>query len=118
MKEEIQKNIKIMADDALRTIGIAYKPYSEDTCDLSDAKKNKLGVYDEETKGFILCGIFGIADSIRPEVPNAVRICQSAGIKVRMVTGDNKDTARAIAKKAYIVESDQDTVIEGPEFIK
>lgn len=35
-----------------------------------------------------------------------------------MVTGDNKDTARAIAIKAFIVESDADTVIEGPEFIK
>lgn len=34
-----------------------------------------------------------------------------------MVTGDNKDTARAIAKKAFIVESEQDTVIEGPAFI-
>lgn len=73
--KEIEKNIKIMADDALRTIGIAYKPYSADTVKLGDETKNKLGVYEAETEGFILCGIFGIADSIRAEVPQAVRTC-------------------------------------------
>jgi len=35
-----------------------------------------------------------------------------------MITGDNKDTARAIAKKAYIIQNEDDIVIEGPEFIK
>jgi Ca2+ transporting ATPase len=83
-----------MADDALRTICVAYKDLtgSEDL-----DTKDKLGVYDVETKGLTMLAILGIADIVRPEVPAAVKTCFDAGIKVRMVTGDNKDTARAIA---------------------
>jgi Ca2+ transporting ATPase len=46
-----------------------------------------------------LIGVLGIKDILREEVPNAIRICKKAGIKVRMVTGDNKITAKAIAKE-------------------
>mmetsp|Transcript_55738 Transcript_55738/g.77294 ORF Transcript_55738/g.77294 Transcript_55738/m.77294 type:complete len:205 (+) Transcript_55738:1793-2407(+) len=105
-----------MADNALRTICLAYKELNgnEDMNTHDD-----LGVYDVETKDFILIAVFGIADVIRPEVPPAVAKCKVAGIKVRMVTGDNKDTARAIALKCGIIEAnDPDAiVIEGPEFI-
>lgn len=55
---------------------------------------------------------------LRPEVPVAIERCKKAGIKVRMVTGDNKDTARAIAKDCGIVTNDEDIVLEGEEFIK
>jgi P-type Ca2+ transporter type 2B len=64
-------------------------------------------------------GIFGIADVIRKEVPHAIEICQKAGITVRMVTGDNIDTARAIAKECGIVKEGDDSIImEGVEFIE
>lgn len=57
---------------------------------------------------------------MRPEVPDAVAQCRKAGIKVRMVTGDNKDTARAIARDCGIIQEGdtQSIVIEGPEFIE
>lgn len=58
-----------MANDALRTIGIAYKDLSGSE-DLET--KDNLGVYDVETKDLVLLGIFGIADIVRPEVPVAV----------------------------------------------
>lgn len=79
-----------------------------------------MGVYDIETKGLTLCAIFGIADIVRLEVPGAVKKCFEAGIKVRMVTGDNKDTARAIAANCKILdpENKDDLVIEGPKFIQ
>lgn len=55
---------------------------------------------------------------MRPEAPEAIRRCQRAGITVRMVTGDNVNTARAIALQCGIVsESDDEHVImEGSEF--
>ena len=52
-------------------------------------------------------------------MPNAVAKCKKAGIKVRMVTGDNKLTARAIAKECGIIEAGDPNsiVMEGHEFI-
>jgi P-type E1-E2 ATPase len=50
-------------------------------------------LYDVELSGFTLVAIVGIKDVIRQEVPEAVALCQKAGITVRMVTGDNIITA-------------------------
>ena len=61
--------------------------------------------------------IVGIEDPVRPEVPEAIRKCQRAGITVRMVTGDNINTARSIASKCGILRpGDNSLVIEGKEF--
>ena len=64
--------------------------------------------------------IAGIKDIIREEVPEAVRKCNNAGIRVRMVTGDNKITAIAIAKECGIIregeENEECVCMEGPEF--
>lgn len=73
-----------------------------------------------EKNDFIVVCIFGIKDIIRPEVPDAVATCMRAGITVRMVTGDNKITAMAIAKECKIIDEKfgitSDSVLEGPEF--
>jgi len=82
---------------------------------------DKDGVLHEiEMTGFTLIAIVGIRDIIRKEVPDAVAVCQKAGIMVRMVTGDNKITAMAIAKECNIINAntgiDNDSVMEGPDF--
>jgi P-type Ca2+ transporter type 2B len=73
-----------------------------------------------EKRDFTVVCIFGIKDIIRPEVPSAVASCMKAGITVRMVTGDNKITAMAIAKECRIIDESfgisADSVLEGPEF--
>lgn len=62
-------------------------------------------------------GIVGIEDPVRPEVPAAIRKCQRAGITVRMVTGDNINTARSIAIKCGIIsEGDNYLILEGKTF--
>lgn len=63
---------------------------------------------NEVIKDLTCLGIFGIEDPIRPEVPEAIQKCIKAGITVRMLTGDNYDTARAIAKKAGILDQKED----------
>ena len=61
--------------------------------------------------------VTGIEDPVRDEVPDAIRKCQRAGITVRMVTGDNINTARSIATKCGIIKpSDDFLVLEGKEF--
>lgn len=73
-----------------------------------------------EKKDFVVVCIFGIKDIIRQEVPEAVATCMRAGITVRMVTGDNKITAMAIAKECKIIDEkfgiSANSVMEGPEF--
>lgn len=65
----------------------------------------------------VFSALSGIYDPLRAGVPEAVMTCQRAGIRVRMVTGDNKKTATAIARKCGIL-TDGGVVIEGPEFRK
>lgn len=47
--------------------------------------------------------MLGIKDILRKEVPDAIAKCRLAGIKVRMVTGDNKITAKAIARECGLI---------------
>lgn len=103
MREEIKAAIEHFAEQSLRTIGLAYsypKKY-----DKTDADKD--GVLACEASGLILIGVCGIKDIIRTEVPQAIADCRKAGIEVKMVTGDNKITARAIAKECGIVQKEE-----------
>lgn len=76
--------------------------------------------WDDETailSGLTCIAIVGIQDPVRPEVPDAIRKCQKAGITVRMVTGDNIQTARSIAMSCGIVKPGEDfLILEGPDF--
>jgi Ca2+ transporting ATPase len=68
----------------------------------------------------VLLAILGVRDIPRKEVPDAIQKCHKAGIKVRMVTGDNIVTARAIARDIGIIGEDDDSclVMEGSEFAR
>lgn len=105
--------IQSMTEKALRVIGIAYKDFANNF-ELDTIDQDWLSVAERE--GLILIALAGIKDPLRDEVPDAVLRCQGAGITVKMVTGDNKATARAIAKECYIITSDDQVVMEGPEF--
>lgn len=60
---------------------------------------------------------FSTQDPVRPEVPEAIRKCQRSGITVRMVTGDNINTARSIAMQCGILKPGEDfLVMEGRDF--
>ncbi|KAL8147308.1 hypothetical protein AgCh_004862 [Apium graveolens] len=92
------------ASEALRTICLAFK----DTNDFDDG--NSL-----PDNGYTLIAVVGIKDPIRPGVRDAVRTCLAAGITVRMVTGDNINTAKAIARECGIL-TEGGLAIEGSEF--
>ena len=63
---------------------------------------------------FEMLGLVGLADPLRPGVTEAVQACQSAGIKVLMITGDYPATARAIAREAGLTQGD---VVSGEELL-
>lgn len=66
----------------------------------------------------VLAGLVGLADPARPEVPDAIRKCHEAGIKVIMVTGDHPHTALAIARQVGLVTSAGASIITGDELKK
>jgi Ca2+ transporting ATPase len=113
IRDHINAVIGSMADSALRTIGLAYNEL--DPSANPDAM-DEAGEPLVEAYGLTLICIVGIKDPIREEVPGAVKKCKAAGIRVRMVTGDNVATARAIAKECHIITSDNSLVMEGSEF--
>ncbi|XP_026528515.1 plasma membrane calcium-transporting ATPase 1-like [Notechis scutatus] len=113
-RENVIKNvIAPMASEGLRTICIAFK-------DFPGGPDSEEPVWDDEDnviKDLTCIAIVGIEDPVRPEVPDAIRKCQNAGIVVRMVTGDNINTARAIAAKCGILHPGETFLcLEGIEF--
>jgi len=105
----------------LRTICLAYKDLKSGDGGPDHDDMDQDGVIRAiEKTGFTLICILGIKDIIRKEVPGAVALCQKAGITVRMVTGDNKTTAMAIARECNILTDENkdlpDAILEGPEF--
>jgi len=87
-----------MAKEALRVLAVAYKEQPSTT----------LEKYDEENleKGLVFLGLTGMIDPPREEAKEANRLCQQAGIKTVMITGDHKLTAVAIAKELGMLKSD------------
>eukprot|EP00834_Sanchytrium_tribonematis_P001579 NODE_40_length_35084_cov_0.543519.p3 type:complete len:923 gc:universal NODE_40_length_35084_cov_0.543519:31963-29195(-) len=106
-EENYKRHMKIIDNFAslgLRTIAFGFKRVEEDQ--------------ENDDKSLTLIGIVGIEDPVRPEVPDAVKSCQNAGITVRMVTGDNLKTAKSIALKANILNplATAELSMEGSEF--
>ncbi|XP_029121603.1 calcium-transporting ATPase 5, plasma membrane-type [Elaeis guineensis] len=113
---EFKKSIKDMAAVSLRCIALAYRLYDLEKVP-NEEKRDTWELPEDE---LILLGIVGIKDPCRPGVKDAVNLCTKAGVKVRMVTGDNIQTAKAIALECGILDSDasatEPTVIEGKAF--
>lgn len=107
---------------SLRTICLAYKDYVSSSSGAQENEKVYADVIDWENEDAIVdeltaVAIVGIKDPVRPEVPDAILKCQRAGITVRMVTGDNINTARSIALSCGILKPNEDFIaLEGKDF--
>ncbi|XP_057979872.1 calcium-transporting ATPase 10, plasma membrane-type isoform X2 [Malania oleifera] len=112
-----KKSIEDMAERSLRCVAIAYKLHQMENIPTSE---EELAKWVLPVGNLVLLAIVGIKDPCRQEVKVAVQLCQNAGIKVRMVTGDNLLTARAIALECGILRSEADitkqNLIEGKAF--
>lgn len=101
----LKATIDQFASEALRTLCLAYMELE--------------GGFSPDgpipVSGYTCIGIVGIKDPVRPGVKESVAVCRSAGITVRMVTGDNINTAKAIARECGIL-TDDGIAIEGPDF--
>jgi Ca2+-transporting ATPase len=98
---ELSRAVQTMAQEGMRVLGVATASFQE--INLPD------GQHDFE---FEFLGLIGMEDPVRPGVPEAVKECYSAGIRVVMITGDYPGTAQAIARQIGL---HTDRIITGPE---
>ena len=98
----LREQINHMADQGLRVLGVAKAEFIP--VDLP---------VEQHDFEFHFVGLLGLADPIRPEVPEAVKECYGAGIRVLMITGDYPGTARNIARQIGLKPADD--IITGAE---
>jgi len=94
-----------MASGAMRVLGFAYK-------ELKSSDPERRGNLEED---MIFMGFIGMADPPRQDVEDAIRLCKEAGIRVIMTTGDQKETALAVARETGIVADGENGVVLGQE---
>ena len=116
-RARVSTSIEEFAGQSLRTIAMLYKDFQQwpplgvRTLD----EDGKAVLFEDLFCDMTLLAVVGIQDPLRDGVAKAVKQCQDAGVKVRMVTGDNVMTASAIATECGIKTADG-LVLEGPKF--
>ncbi|KAF2121398.1 hypothetical protein BDV96DRAFT_594599 [Lophiotrema nucula] len=118
-RDTLEHVITTYASRSLRTIGLVYRDF--ESWPPTDAKKSEddpnQAVFDDIFRNMTFLAVVGIQDPLRDGVNTAVKDCQHAGVFVRMVTGDNVLTAKAIAEECGILVPGG-VVMEGPAFRK
>ncbi|KAF0130482.1 MAG: P-type ATPase translocating [Bacteroidetes bacterium] len=97
-KQRFLETAVLMSDQALRTLGVAWKPVQA-----------RIDTFEME-KELILVGLIGMIDPPRQEVKGSILKAKEAGVKTLMITGDHKNTAFAIAFQLGIAEKIEQTI--------
>ena len=104
MRQAVLAEVEAMGGQALRVLAAGYRR-------LDAASSNKV---DDVESSLTLIGLFGMIDPPRPEVQQALRTCETAGIRTIMITGDHAATARAIGSELGLL-GNADRVLTGAE---
>ncbi|MDR2339100.1 MAG: calcium-translocating P-type ATPase, PMCA-type [Deltaproteobacteria bacterium] len=116
----LHEALKAEQSRGMRTLGLAYTREGLPERELQGEEIQA----SVESGSLVFLGFFSIADPVRPEVPPAVEACSVAGVKVKMVTGDNQATAREIALDIGIIKAEDEggegsgrLIVPGDEFM-
>jgi len=104
-RDQVVEQAEALAGRGYRVLALAAGEVSEEQAEAED---------EEAVRGLEFLGLAGLIDPVRPEVPQAVRNCNSAGVRVCMITGDHPATAVAIARELGIAEH-RSQVVTGRE---
>jgi len=108
LKDKAVSLFHSMMDEGLRVLAFAYKEVKTD---------EEITRMDDAEKDMIFLGLIGLEDPPRPEVPDAIKKCREAGIRIIMITGDGSRTALAIAREIGLVKGEP-AIVEGGDFLK
>lgn len=108
-RKKIQKQCDELTVTGLRVIAVGYK--------LEKNKPHKVKIDKKKLKDFVFVGLIALKDPLRPEAKSTVELCQSAGIRTVVVTGDHKLTAKAIVKDLGF-DVTRENIMEGSELDK
>jgi len=111
LKLEVIKEVcKGFADQAYRTLLVAYKDVTDEQWETQSKENNNFTELEDRQiveQGLTMVGIFALEDPLRPGIKDAVERCRIAGINTRMCTGDSIDTAKAISLQAGIITREE-----------
>ncbi|XP_004510638.1 calcium-transporting ATPase, endoplasmic reticulum-type isoform X2 [Cicer arietinum] len=125
-KELLLQRLHGMSSKGLRCLGLAFKDelgeFSDYYADTHPAHKKLLDptYYSSIESDLVFVGVVGLRDPPREEVHKAIEDCKQAGIRVMVITGDNKSTAEAICKEIKLFSRDEDLTgqsLTGKEFM-
>jgi len=110
-KAFVETHMNEMSNSGLRAIGVSYRDFDE-------LEKNEEGKVADppNVTDRVLMTILGMQDPLRHDCAESVRLCQGAGVVVRMVTGDHLNTAKYIARDCGILTNDDQIAMEGIKF--
>ncbi len=112
-RANVLEQIRASAGRAMRTLAFAHAELPADTPADEDALHERR---ERIEAGLVFAGFVAIRDPLRPEVPEALAQCRQAGIAVKMITGDNLETARAIGREAGLLDDPAATALTSEEF--
>jgi len=100
LRAQISEHMATYAKNGLRTLALAYADRAD--TDANHYRANSTAEYSRFENGLTFAGLVGMLDPPRPEVRGAIAQCRAAGIRVIVITGDNKGTAEAICRQIGI----------------
>ena len=113
VRDAVHAQIRAAAGDAMRTLAFAQAELPLDFPQDEDAIHERRA---ELERGLVFVGFVAIRDPLREDVAQAVAECRQAGIEVKMITGDNVETARAIGRDVGLLDSPDSLVMVSKEF--
>ncbi|MDE6215329.1 calcium-translocating P-type ATPase, PMCA-type [Bacteroides sp.] len=116
-RSTVEAQLRGYQDMAMRTLGFAFKIIDEKEGSETDNSPFSI-LHSQLIEGLSFLGVAAISDPIRPDVPAAVAKCRSAGIGVKIVTGDTSGTATEIARQIglWTPEDTEENRITGAAF--
>ncbi len=105
--DQIETQLRGYQQRGMRTLGFAYRMVADEKVDPD---------LERAATGMTWLGFAAIADPVRPEVPEAIQLCRRAGIQVKIVTGDNPETAQEIGRQIGLTSEPGEHHLTGPDF--